>query len=172
MLNRIIIVIIATALTLPGLAKSSEMQLRGSGTAYWKRVIKVYDAQLIAPLEATGENILNDDISKCLLLTYRVPLDAGKIISASNIVLERQHSPEVLATIEDELKLLGSKMQAVEKGDQYQLCYAHQTKTLSLELNNELQHESDSAILAKLYLGIWLNENKPISKNLRLSLLK
>lgn len=172
MLKPVITIAIASLLTLPCVASSAEMQPRGKGTAYWKRVIKVYDAQLIAPADATAENILDDDVSKCLLLTYRVPLDAGKIISASNIVLERQHTAEVLATIKDDLKLLVSKMQAVEKGDQYQLCYDHLSKTLSLELNNELKHESQSALLAKLYLGIWLNENLPISKKLRLSLLE
>jgi len=172
MLKSLLTLVLTLALALPGVASSAEMEPRGKGTAYWKRVIKVYDAQLIAPADATAENILDDDMSKCLLLTYRVPLDAGKIITASNIVLERQHTPEVLATIEEDLKLLGSKMQAVEKGDQYQLCYDHLSKTLRLELNGELKHESPSTLLAKLYLGIWLNENLPISKKLRLSLLK
>ena len=172
MIKSVITLVLSLALALPGVASSAEMEPRGKGTAYWKRVIKVYDAQLMAPADATAENILDDDMSKCLLLTYRVPLDAGKIISASNIVLERQHTPEVLATIEEDLKLLGSKMQAVEKGDQYQLCYDHLSKTLRLELNGELKYESPSTLLAKLYLGIWLNENLPISKKLRLSLLK
>lgn len=172
MLKAVITILIVTFLNQPGLASSSEMQPRGTGTAYWKRLIKVYDAQLLAPAEATADNILNEEVSKCLLLTYRVALDSETIITASNVVLERQHAPEVLANIEEELKLLSSKMQAVEKGDQYQFCYDHMEKNLSLTLNNELKHESDSALLAKLYLGIWLNEKLPISNKLRLSLLK
>ena len=142
MIKSVLTLVLTLTLVLPGVVSSAEMEPRGKGTAYWKRVIKVYDAQLIAPADATAENILDDDMSKCLLLTYRVPLDAGKIITASNTVLERQHTPEVLASIEEDLKLLGSKMQAVEKGDQYQLCYDHLSKTLRLELNGELKHES------------------------------
>lgn len=166
-----LILLIISGLLICNPASASEMTERGSGAVYWKRIFKVYDAQLFAPADATLDNILEESISKCLFITYRVSLNKEKIVEATNIVLEKQHSQATLDTMKDEINLLNENMSSVEKGDSFQLCYEQESTTLSLSFNDVLQYESKSSNFARHYLGIWLAEDQPLSKKLRRSLL-
>lgn len=54
------------------------MQLLGKGEAYYLKFIKVYDAALYSEQLIEGEDVLNRNISKCLLLQYAVDVKAGE----------------------------------------------------------------------------------------------
>lgn len=157
-------------LSSPLYANTSELDLRGSGNVYWKKIIKLYKAELFAPSNATTDNILAADISKCLMLTYNARIKGDQIKTASEVIIKRQHSKESLSPVWKELQQLNDSWVDVNKNDQYSLCYDGQQQTLTLKLNSVLQFQSQSPDLARIYLGIWLSNNQPLSQKLRISL--
>lgn len=150
---------------LPGtsLASYKQWPLVSKGEVRYLKMIKVYDISLFSPAKVNANNILNTNISKCLKLDYAVSLSVDKFRLATTKVLNRQHSPSFLKSIERPLETLQNAYKPVKKGDTYSLCYNSSNQFMRLELNDKKLVEIKSAELAKAYLGIWLSKNKPIS---------
>ena len=129
-------------------------------------MIKVYDIGLYSPTSLNAKNVLNTNISKCLKIDYAIDLSVDKFRLATKKVLNRQHTPEYLQSIQQPLDALQSAYKPVKKGDTYHLCYNGKNKNIRLELNDTKLIEIQSSELAKAYLGIWLSKHKPISKPL------
>lgn len=144
-------------------ASTKQWPLRHAGEVRYLKVVKVYDIELYSPSKLTAKNVLNDNISKCLKLDYAVTLSVDKFKLATTKILNQQHSPEYLKTIQEPLNTLQDAYKPVKKGDAYTLCYNGKSKRISLDFNKEKLVEIQSEALAKAYLGIWLSENKPIS---------
>jgi len=152
-------------------ASMENMQLSGKGAAYYLKFIKVYDAYLYSEKLVEGENILDDDVSKCLQLQYSVGVDAEDFITAANTILTRQFSTEKLHEVESELEILHGGYTDVEEGDIYTLCYFKNTQTTSLALNGQKVVAVSSPDFAEIYFSIWLGDTDPLDESLRENLL-
>lgn len=148
-----------------------DMQLLGKGAAYYLKFIKVYDAELYSDTLVAPEDILLPSVSKCLHLQYVVGVKKDDFITAANTVLARQFTPEQLNKVASELEMLHDGYQDVEKGDSYTLCYADETKTTSLALNDKIVVSVASPAFAEIYFSIWLGETEPLDDKLRGNLL-
>ena len=144
-------------------ASAIQWPLVSKGEVRYLKMIKVYDISLFSPSKITANNILDANVSKCLILDYAVNLSVDKFRLATTKVLNRQHSPDYLKSIQKPLETFQSAYKPVKKGDSYKLCYNGSNQFMRLELNNNKLIEIKSAELAKAYLGIWLSKNKPIS---------
>lgn len=153
-------------------ASVAQWPLIASGEVRYLKVIKVYQASLYSPHPIDSNTILNSNISKCLKLDYKVDLTTDKFRLATQKILERQYKPEYLKSIQTPLEQLQQSYKPVKKGDSYTLCYNAKTKKLSLDFNETQVANIQSETLAKAYLGIWLSNNKPISRPLYNRLLK
>lgn len=147
-------------------ASTENWPLRGKGEVRYLKFIKVYDASIYSPAKLDPKTILKSNVSKCLKLDYAVDLSVDKFRLATDKILRRQHSPEYLNKIKKPLEQLQNAYKPVKPGDYYKLCYQAKTKTLSLEHNKQKLVDIRSVDLASAYLGIWLSNNKPISRPL------
>lgn len=147
------------------------MQLLGKGAVYYLKFIKVYDAALYSDALVESENVLDDDVSKCLHLQYAVGVDAEDFIAAANTVLMRQFSSGELQGVAPELEILHGAYTDVEEGDSYTLCYFKATQSTSLALNGQEVVAVTSADFAEVYFSIWLGKTDPLDEKLRKNLL-
>jgi len=147
------------------------MQLLGKGEAYYLKFIKVYDAALYGEDLVEKKDILDKNISKCLLLQYSVDIGADDFITAANTVLARQFSTKQLGEVSRELEILHGGYQDVKKGDQYTLCYFKAAETTTLALNGEELVAVSSADFSEIYFSIWLGKTNPLDEKLRTNLL-
>ena len=162
----LILILSNFALISSSYAYTKQWPLRSMGEVRYLKMIKVYDIGLYSPSELSPKTILEKNISKCLKLKYAVDLSVDKFRLATKKILQRQHSPEHLANINDTLTKFQNAYQAVKKGDTYTLCYNGKNQQLQLDLNDKKLIQVQSAEFAKAYLGIWLSGNKPISRPL------
>ena len=148
-----------------------DMELHGTGEAYYLKFIKVYDATLYTAQPVNEEEIIKGAVSKCLLLQYDISLKQKDFIKAANTVLERQFTSEQLEIVRDEIDRLHSGYIDVKAGDQYTLCYD------SLESSTALSHNDTELVrifskpFAKIYFSIWLGNDSPLDDTLRDNLL-
>jgi len=147
-------------------ASTKQWPLRNKGEVRYLKMIKVYDISLYSPSKLTANNVLNNNISKCLKLDYKVALTQDKFRLATSKILQRQHTKAQLNKIKVPLETLQQAYKPVKKGDSYSLCYNGKNQIMRLALNNKKLVDIKSAELAKVYLGIWLSKNKPISQPL------
>ncbi|MFW2368828.1 MAG: chalcone isomerase family protein [Desulforhopalus sp.] len=171
-LKIVVLIIFCHPFISDSLAASIEnMQLLGKGEAYYLKFFKVYDAALYSEPLAENENILDDDVSKCLHLKYSVGVDRDDFITAANTILTRQYSSEQLRQVSTELDMLHSGYKDVEKGDSYTLCYSETTETTSLAFNGGKVVSVTSPAFAEMYFSIWLGNTSPLDEKLRNNLL-
>lgn len=166
--------IISLLLSLLGFTASAQTALsfKVKGEVFYRGLIKVYDASLYVDETATANNLLDANTARCLKLDYVVDLDKDKFIQAANVVLKRQHQPDTLKTVQAQIDQLHAAYQAVKSGDTYWMCYYTANQITELRLNDKLLVDiPNSANFASIYMGMWLAENKPISKKLRRKLL-
>jgi hypothetical protein len=149
----------------------SSMQPIGNGEIRYMGFIKVYDASLSASRMVTGGEVLDTEISKCLILNYAVPLTVDKFIRGAEMVLQRQHSKEALRAVRQQIDSLHAQYRDVQEGDSYTLCYDAVSSTTTLSLNQEELASIVSADFAKFYFGIWLGSDAPLDEGLRDNLL-
>ena len=147
------------------------MELHGSGEAYYLKFIKVYDASLYTAQPANEEEIIRGAVSKCLLLQYEVSLKQKDFIKAANTVLERQFTAEQLESVKGEIDRLHAGYVDVKDGDQYSLCYDSKESSTSLSHNGQQLVRIDSKPFAKIYFSIWLGNDSPLDDKLRDNLL-
>ena len=147
------------------------MQLHGTGQAYYLKFIKVYSAALYTEQAASEEEIIQGAVSKCLLLEYEVSLKQKDFIKAANTVLDRQFSAEQLKIIQNEIDLLHAGYVDVVDGDQYTLCYDRQEGSTTLSHNDQEVVRILSKPFAEVYFGIWLGNQSPLDDTLRDNLL-
>lgn len=150
---------------------SDGMTLRGKGVIKYLGFIEVYDAALYTRNPNDTANILDPEISKCLRLEYKVSLSPEDFITGAYTVLRRQHPPETLNRVEQEISALHEAYRPVGKGDQYQLCYDGEKKVTTLLLNRQELIAIESPEFGNIYLGIWLDSREPIDGKMRDSLL-
>jgi hypothetical protein len=147
-------------------AFSNSWPLRATGEVHYLKFIKVYDVSLYSPETLSAETILQAHISKCLKLDYAIDLSLDKFRLVTDKILKRQQSSSHLESIKKPLEQLQNAYKPVKKGDFYRLCYEAKTQMLRLEHNDSKLVEIRSEQLASTYLGIWLSNNKPISRPL------
>ena len=147
------------------------MQLKGEGDVSFLGFIKVYDAYLYLDSDTVKNDVLNPEISKCLKLQYDVSLSKENFIEGATTVLVKQHSTELLESLQPEVEKLHNAYQPVEEGDVYTLCYDANSSTTTLSLNNSELTSITSEPFSSLYFGIWLSEKDPIDEDLRNDLL-
>jgi hypothetical protein len=149
----------------------NNMELHGTGEAYYLKFIKVYDAALYTAQPATEEEIIKGAVSKCLLLQYDVSLKQKDFVKAANTVLDRQFSAEQLEIVRDEIDRLHAGYIDVKDGDQYTLCYDSLESSTSLSHNDTELVRIYSKPFAKIYFSIWLGNDSPLDDKLRDNLL-
>ncbi len=147
------------------------MQLRGTGEAYYLKFIKVYEAALYTEPSSTEEQITEGTVSKCLLLQYDVSIQQKDFVKAANTVLDRQFSAEQLDKVRDEIDLLHAGYRDVKAGDQYTLCYDRQEGSTALAYNSNELVRIISKPFAEVYFSIWLGKEYPLDDSLRDNLL-
>lgn len=113
------------------------LEPKGSGTARYLGLIKVYDATLYASPEATVDNILGIEVSFCLQLRYAVDLSSESFIEAAETILARQHDPQTLRRVREGIELIHRSYRDVRSGDNYLLCYDDSVRQSSLVLSDE-----------------------------------
>ncbi len=148
-----------------------KMKLQGTGVAYYMKFIKVYNASLYTEQPASEGEILQGDVSKCLLLQYKVSLKQKDFIKAANTVLDRQFSAEQLDTVRDEIAQLHDGYIDVKDGDKYSLCYNSQEGSTALSHNGIERVRIISKPFAEVYFSIWLGKPYPLDDKLRDNLL-
>jgi hypothetical protein len=147
------------------------MELHGTGEAYYLKFIKVYDASLYTAQPANEQDIIGMNVSKCLLLTYDVSLKQKDFIKAANTVLERQFTAEQLGSVKDDIDRLHAGYVDVKDGDQYSLCFDSRENSISLSHNDKELVRIYSKPFAKIYFSIWLGNDSPLDDTLRDNLL-
>jgi hypothetical protein len=152
----------------PAVALGSEdLPMRGSGTAYYARLFRVYEAALYAPPGSRAAELVAGAAPRCLLLEYRRPVTRDIIVTAADTVLERQ--AVAVAPLKARLDQLNAAFRDVDAGDRYQLCHAPGGDT-RLSLNGEELTRIPGDDFAAAYFGIWLRDGA-ISEELRSALL-
>jgi hypothetical protein len=149
----------------------NELVVRGEGNVRYMGLIRVYDAELLAPADAVLTDVLQAQRSFCLRLTYSVPLTAENFVTAAEEILSRQYSQVELEAYRPRIDRLHRAYRAVSKGDRYRLCYDADAQTTQLILNDEVLVSVLSSDFAILYAGIWLNAEHPLDLGLRNRLL-
>lgn len=143
------------------------LELVGKASAYYARVIHVYDATLFGPAEREGSSWWQQpDVA--LQLCYSKNLKPEDFIKAGDTVLNRQYQADALKPFETSRQALYASWKSVRPGDCYSLEYTR--SGLSLKLNGELQVTIEDPEFARIYLGIWLGD-EPLSAAVRQSLL-
>jgi hypothetical protein len=152
----------------PAVALGSEpLAMRGSGTAYYARLFRVYEAALYAPAGSRTPELVAGTAPRCLLIEYRRAVTRDIIITAADTVLQRQAVP--LPALAARLDRLNAAYRDVAAGDRYQLCHAPGGDT-RLSLNDEELIRIPGDDFAAAYFGIWLRDGA-ISEDLRSALL-
>ena len=151
------------ALSLDG----SRLALRGSGTAYYARIFRVYDAALYAPAGAPLSEVVAGHAPRCLVIEYRREVARDLIVTAAMTVLSRQGV--ALPALEERLDGLHGAYRDVGEGDRYTLCHAPGRDTRLLLNGKELARVRGDDFAAA-YFGIWLRDGA-ISEDLRAALL-
>jgi len=151
------------ALSLDG----SRLALRGSGTAYYARIFRVYDAALYAPAGTPLSEVVAGHAPRCLLLEYRREVTRDLITTAAVTVLTRQGV--ALPALQARLDRLHGAYRDVGAGDRYMLCHAPGRDTRLLLNGQELTRIAGDDFAAA-YFGIWLSDGA-ISEELRATLL-
>jgi len=149
----------------------NNMELHGEGQAYYLKFIKVYHAALYTEQPASEEEILQGDVSKCLLLEYNVSLKQKDFIKAAETVLTRQFSYEQLEEVRNEIEMLHVAYKDVKDGDEYTLCYDQQENSTALSHNGMEIVRIVSKPFAEIYFGIWIGKESPLDNKLRDNLL-
>ena len=166
-----IIALALLALPAASVGLVDSMTLVAKGNARWMGFIKVYDAHLYVPEKIDQERILDTEVSKCLKLEYDVELKPEDLIKGANLVLERQHTQELLERIKPHIEELHRAYRAVDKGDSYTLCYDAEKMLTTLTLNTEQLVAIQSDEFSSAYFGIWLSPNQPLSASLQKQLV-
>ena len=169
----ILVAAVMLFMTAPSHASGIERDLVevGKGKAYYLKFIKVYDAILYSDENAAAASILDDDISKCLLLDYAVDVSSEDFIKAADTVLARQFSESLSEELKDHIATLHRGYLDVAEGDNYSLCYDGRTTETTLSLNGEPLVKIQDPEFARVYFGIWLGQYKPLDTRLRDDLL-
>jgi hypothetical protein len=143
------------------------LAMRGSGTAYYARLFRVYEAALYAPPGTEVHDLVEGAAARCLLIDYQRPVTRDVIVAAADTVLQRQGV--ALGPLQDRLERLSAAYRDVDAGDRYQLCHVPGADT-RLSLNGEELIRIPGDDFAVAYFGIWLRDGA-ISDELRSSLL-
>ncbi len=168
---RMLIMILLVFLPGQSYAAISDMNLMGKGEVYYMGFIKVYDAAFYANIPSGGQVVMDPETSRCLKLTYNVSLAVKDFVLGAESILARQHSPEEIAKLREEIGRLHGAYRDVQKGDSYYLCYDAQQRRTTLTLNDTELVAVTSAEFAEAYFGIWLGAVQPIDEKLRDRLL-
>jgi hypothetical protein len=114
---------------------------------------------------------MGSETSRCLKLTYDVSLTVKDFVLGAETILARQHTPEKIAELRQEIDMLHAAYRDVQKGDSYYLCYDAPQRLTTLTLNDTELVAVPSNEFAEAYFGIWLGAVQPIDEKLRNRLL-
>lgn len=170
-IKMVILLTLTIFVSKPSYATIPEMNLVGTGEVYYMGFIKVYDAAFYANTQNGDQAIMDAKTSRCLKLTYDVSLSVEDFILGAETILARQHSPETISRLRNEIQSLHAAFRDVEKGDSYYLCYDAPHRMTTLTLNDTQLVAVTSSEFADAYFGIWLGPVKPIDDTLRDRLL-
>jgi len=144
-----------------------QLVLHGSGTAYYARIFRVYDAALYAAPGTPMSDLVTGRAPRCLLIEYRRDVTRELIVTTALTVLERQGI--ALTPLRARLEQLHGAYQDVGAGDRYALCHTPGGAT-RLSLNGVELARISGDDFAAAYFGIWLRDGA-ISEELRATLL-
>jgi len=122
-------------------------------------VFKVYVAAFYQP-PGTGPDDALADVPRHLEIDYLRSISREDFISAADDMLAKQHSQEVIQSIQSGIDQINPLYQDVRKGDRYALSYIPGTGT-TLSFNGEVKGVIKGADFARIYFSIWLGENNP-----------
>jgi len=148
----------------------SEVPLRGGGLFRYAVVFRVYTGVLYAPGEVAPDQILDADVPKRLELHYLMAISGDDFRRSGSTLLEKQQTPEVLASLAERLETFNAAYRDVEAGDRYALEYHPDTGTRLLKNGEELVRVP-GLDFARAYFGIWLDPREPLSARFRDDLL-
>jgi hypothetical protein len=149
------------------LHEDQELQRKASDAVHYARLFHVYDAALYVPAGVATSQVLAGPATSCLVIAYRMGVEAQRLRDAAETVLQRQIDD--LEPLAVRIAKLHAAYRDVESGDRYTLCYAPAAGT-TLQLNDELLVSVEGADFARAYFGIWLAE-EAIAPRLREALL-
>lgn len=155
----------------PARADYNNLDVRGTGEAYYLGFIKVYDAALYVENTVDSSDILDADVSRCLKLDYAVSLSTSDFVRGAETVLKRQYTEQELESVRQNIDLLHRSYRDVDSGDTYTLCYDAASQATTLSLNTFPLVTIASPDFAKVYFGIWLGPHKALDDTLRKNLL-
>ena len=148
----------------------AEVPLRGGGLFRYAVVFRVYTGALYAPVEIPASEILDTDAPKRLELHYLMTISGDDFRRSGNALLEKQQPPAVLASLADRLETFNAAYRDVEPGDRYALEYHPDFGTRLLKNGEELVRVPGRDF-ARVYFGIWLDPQEPLSARFRDDLL-
>lgn len=145
--------------------------LRSTGLLRYRLLFRVYVGALYAPEDVALSEVVAADRPKRLELAYLYDIDAADLVRGGRTLLERQNSPETLASLADRLDRIDSAYTDVRVGDRYALDYHPDVGTTLLK-NGEPVVTIEGHDFSVAYFRIWLDAEDPLSRGFRDELLK
>lgn len=147
-----------------------DLPLSGTGVAKYRVVFTVYAAALYVPDGTAREAVLDPATPRRLEIEYFHDISADEIIEAANTKLDDQLSDDERAAFEDQVERFHDLFNSVTPGDRYRMDYLPD-EGIELLFNGESVGTVDGGDFARVYFGIWLDEDDPLSDDLRDNLL-
>jgi len=148
--------------------RGTRLQLSGAALLRYMFLIEAYTGALYLPEKTDGPNAL-DDISKHLILEYRVALSSDDFAKATMEKIKGSVSKEAFQRLLPKIKALNRLYKDVQPKDRYALTYLPGVGT-QLTLNAEPLGTIEGSEFARAVFAIWIGKN-PIDKTFRDRLL-
>ncbi len=145
-----------------------QLQLKGTALLRYLLFIEAYAGALYLPGDIGGDQALND-ITRHLVLEYRVGIPAKKFGEATTIKIKESVSNEVYNRLAPKVDQLNRLYRNVNPGDRYTLTYIPEKGT-TLAYNTIPLGTIEGVEFSKALFSIWIGEN-PIDEGFRDRLL-
>jgi len=142
--------------------EQTPLELKGVSKLTVGYVFDVYVAAFYQPEDRGPVDALSD-LPRHLEIHYLRNISKSDFIDAAEDMLSKQHSPEEIATIRDEITQINQSYQDVKKGDRYSLTYLPGYGT-ELKFNGATKAVIPGSDFAQIYFSIWLGEKSPYLK--------
>ena len=153
----------------PSTYKSSgeEMVLKGTGT---KRVflMKAFVAGLYSDDTVEAKDVLTN-VPKRIEVSYFVNIPGEKLTKYTERMMEKNTTPQTLAMLEEQIKLMGKYFVDLKPGDRYALTYLPQTGT-EFEYNGKVVGVIAGEDFAHALFSVWIGKN-PMDKTIKNKIL-
>ena len=148
--------------------RGTRLYLSGAALLRYMLLIEAYTGALYLPEKTDGRDAL-DDISKHLVLEYRVALSSDDFAKATTEKIKASVSKDAFQRLLPKIKSLNRLYKDVQPKDRYALTYLPGLGT-QLTLNAEPLGTIEGSEFARAVFAIWIGKN-PINKTFRDRLL-